>query len=389
MHHVSAARAVKPSVCAARAVKPQVCAARAVVRHVCAVRAVAGHVVRATRALLVGLSVLVVAGCVADRDVRAEMRLLAFSEYVPQPVIDGFSAEHGVRVLYEAVGSSEQMLAKLAAQPSRYDLILASENVVEALVGQSALLPLDFARLPHFANVGPEDRNLPHDPEQRYSVPWMSGTVGIVVNTERIKTPVKGYRDVFAERHKGRIVVLDDPREMVAWALATLGHGLNDVDPARLEKTRPLLRRWLPLIGRVDSRSPTTAMLDGSADIGIVWSGEAARLFDEHPKYDFVLPAEGAHRFVDSLAIPRGAPHPDIALAFLDYVLRPEVSVLISRALPYTNTNREARKLLTPEELRNPASYPKAGAKLETFRDVGDASSRIEMLVREVRAAND
>jgi len=363
--------------------------ARSVMPHVGTARAVMPHVVRATRALLVGLSVLAFSGCIADRDGRVEMRLFAFTEYVPQPVIDGFGAEHGVRVLYEAVGSSEQMLAKLAAQPSRYDLILASESVVEALVAQSALLPLDFARLPHFANIAPEDRNLPHDPEQRYSVPWMSGTVGIVVNTERIKTPVKGYRDVFAERHRGRIVVLDDPREMVAWALATLGHGLNEVDPATLEKTRPLLRRWLPLVGRVDSRSPTTAMLDGSADISIVWSGEAARLFDEHPKYDFVLPAEGAHRFVDSLAIPRGAPHPEVALAFLDYVLRPEVSVLISRALPYTNPNREARKLLTPEELRNPGSYPKAGAKLETFRDVGDASSRIERLVREVRASND
>ena len=340
---------------------------------------------RALGALVLALAAA--AGCSPGRDARPELRLLAWSEYVPQSVIDGFSEETGVRVLYETVGSNEEMLAKLAAQPERYDLIQPSENAVEALVRQDALLPLDFAKLPGFANVGPEYRNLPHDPEQRFTVPWMAGTVGIVVNTERIRTPIKGYRDVFVERNKGRIVVLDDPREMVAWALATVGHGPNDVTPEALEKARPVLKKWLPLIKLFDSDSPKTALLDGDADVGIVWSGEAALLFDEHPKYDYVLPAEGAHRFIDSLAIPRGAPHPDLALRFIDYVLRPEVSVLVSREFPYTNPNLAARKLLAPEELNNPASYPRGEAKLETFRDVGeDAARRIEQLVREVRA---
>ena len=342
-----------------------------------------GRVARALAAVALGV---VVAGCLG-RDARPEMRLLAWSEYVPQSVIDGFSDAYGVRVLYESVGSNEEMLRKLAAQPTRYDLIQPSENAVETLVKQNALLPLDFAKLPGFANIGAEYRNLPHDPEQRFTVPWMSGTVGIVVNTERVNTRIRGYRDVFQDRYKGRIVVLDDPREMVGWALATLGHGANDVDPATLEKARPVLRKWLPLIKLFDSDSPKTALLDGDADIGIVWSGEAALLFDEHPKYDYVLPVEGTHRFIDSLAIPRGAPHPELALEFIDYVLRPEVSVLISREFPYTNPNLAARKLLTPEELANPASYPKGQAKLETFRDVGDGAQRIEQLVREVRAS--
>ena len=341
----------------------------------------------AALAALAAMVAVALGGCSEGRDSRPELHLLAWSEYVPQSVIDGFSDAYGVRVLYESVGSNEEMLAKLAAQPNRYDLVQPSENAVEVLVKQNALLPLDFTKLQNIANIGPEYRNLPHDPEQRYTVPWMTGTVGIVVNTERIGTPIKGYRDVFQDRHKGRIVVLDDPREMVAWALATLGHGPNEVDPATLEKARPVLKKWLPLIKLFDSDSPKTALLDGDADIGIVWSGEAALLYDEHPKYDYVLPVEGTHRFIDSLAIPRGAPHPELALEFIDYVLRPEVSVLISREFPYTNPNLAARKLLTREELGNPASYPKGEAKLETFRDVGDGAARIEKLVREVRAS--
>jgi spermidine/putrescine transport system substrate-binding protein len=336
--------------------------------------------------LLLALLIVASGACSPERE-RRELQILGWSEYVPQSVIDGFGDEYGVRVLYESVGSNEEMLAKLAAQPHRYDIVQPSENAVEALIRQDALLALDFAKLPNFVNIGTEYRNLPHDPEQRFTVPWMAGTVGIVVNTERIATPVKGYRDVFQERFKGRIVVLDDARELVAWALATLGHGPNDVDPATLEKVRPVLARWLPLIKLFDSDSPKDALLDGDADLGIVWSGEAALLFDEHPKYDYVLPAEGAHRFLDSLAIPRGAPHPELALQFIDYVLRPEVSLLISREFPYTNPNLAARKLLTREELDNPASYPKGNTKLETFRDVGpEATARIEKLLREVRA---
>src|SRR5262249_8167157 len=154
--------------------------------------------------------------------------------------------------------------------------------------------------IPNFKNISPEYKNLPHDPEQRYSVPWMAGTVGIVINTERVKDEVKGYRDVFQKRYAGRIVALNDPREMVTWALATQGIGVNDVTRQNLEKVRPLLARWIPLVKVFDSDSPKTALLNGDVDLGVVWSGEAALLYREQPKFRYVLPEEGAHRFIDS-----------------------------------------------------------------------------------------
>jgi spermidine/putrescine-binding protein len=338
--------------------------------------------------VLCAVAGLLAAGCTMGEDDRPQLSLLAWSEYVPQRVIEGFSEQHGVKVVYESFASNEEMLAKLRSGEKRYDLIQPSEYAVEALVKRDALLPLDHAKLPNLVNIAPEYRNLPHDPEQRYTVPWMAGTVGIVVDTERVKTRIRGYSDVFQAKHKGRIVVLDDPREMVSWALATLGVPPNDVTPETLEKARPVLAKWIPLIKLFDSDSPKTALLNGDVDIGIVWSGEAALLFNEHPKFDFVQPVEGAHRFVDSLAIPRDAANPEMAHAFIDYVLRPEVSRLISQDFPYTNPNLEARKLLTPEERANPASYPKGNPKLEVFRDLGPAAAQVEELVREVRASS-
>ena len=186
----------------------------------------------------------------------------------------------------------------------------------------------------------------------------MAGSVGIVVNTEKVKDDIKGYKDVFQEKYKGRIVVLDDPREIVSWALATIGKGPNDVTPENLAKVKPILEQWLPLVKVYDSDSPKTALLNGDVDLGVVWSGEAALLYNEDPKFKYILPAEGAHQFIDSLAIPANAPNPEAAMAFMNYILRPEVSKLISADFPYTNPNLEARKLLSPEELKNPASYP-------------------------------
>jgi spermidine/putrescine transport system substrate-binding protein len=215
----------------------------------------------------------------------------------------------------------------------------------------------------------------------------MQGTVGIVVNTEKVKEPVASYADVFQEKHAGRIVILDDSREVVGWALASLGLDANDTTPENLEKAKPVLAKWLPLVKVYDSDSPKTALLNGDVDLGVVWSGEGAILVNEGGgKFTYTLPSEGAHMFIDSLAIPTTSQNPDAAHAFIDYVLRPEVSVKISAEFPYTNPNVAARKLLSEAERANPASYPPGNPKLTTFRDIGAAAAEVDKLFTDLKA---
>ena len=236
-----------------------------------------------------------------------ELNLFAWSEYVPQSVLDGFTKETGIQINYETYGSNEEMLAKLMSGASSYDLIQPSEYVVEALVKEKLLLPLDKSKLPNLKNIGPEYWKQPHDPELTYSVPYMQGTVGIVINTEKVKEPVTGYADVFQPKYKGRIVILDDALEIVTWGLATQGIGPDGVTKENLAKVRPVLAKWLPLVKVYDSDSPKTALLNGDVDLGIAWSGEAAILIKEQPgKFAYVLPKEGAHMFIDNLVIPKG-----------------------------------------------------------------------------------
>jgi spermidine/putrescine-binding protein len=323
----------------------------------------------------------------AAPEVGKELNLFAWSEYVPQSVIDGFTKETGIQVNYETYASNEEMLAKLVSGASKYDLIQPSEYTIEALVKEKQLQPIDWSKVPNIENIGADFKNLPHDPQQQYTVPWMAGSVGIAVNTDKIPADqVKGYNDVFTDKNKGRIVVLDDPREIVTWAMYTQSLPINEVTPEALEKVKPILQKWLPLVKVYDSDSPKTALLNGDVDLGIVWSGEAAILWDEDKKFQYVLPAEGAHRFIDSLAVPANAENPQGAFLFMNYILRPEVSKLISEEFPYTNPNVAAQKLLSPDQLGNPASYPPGSPKLETFRDIGEAAIPIDKLVTDLKA---
>jgi spermidine/putrescine-binding protein len=340
----------------------------------------------ASRALAM-LAACAVLACSPQPD--DELELFAWSEYVPQSVLDGFTAETGIQVSYETYASNEEMLAKLLSGAASYDLIQPSEYTIEALVKEQQLLPLDHAKLPNLKNIGPEYYGRPHDPELTYSVPYMQGTVGIVVDTTKVKEPVTGYADVFQDKYRGRIVVLDDALEIVTWALATEDLGPDAVTKENLAKVRPILARWLPLVKVYDSDSPKTALLNGDVDLGIVWSGEAAILIKEQPgRFSYTLPKEGAHLFIDNLAIPKGAENVEAAHRFIDYILRPEVSRKISEDFPYTNPNLEARKLLSDAERSNEASYPLGDTELSTFRDIGTLGADVDKLFTDLKAGS-
>ena len=317
-----------------------------------------------------------------------KLNLFCWAEYIPQGVIDDFSKETGIQVSVENYGSNEELIGKLVAGGGKYDLIQPSEYAVEALIKADQLVPLNQAALTNIGNLAPEFRGMAFDPGNKFSVPFMAGFVGICVNTEKIKTPITSFKDVFIPAHKNRIVVLDDAREIVSWALGEAGLGINDVTPENLAKIKPILEKWLPLVKVYDSDSPKTALKNGDVDIGVVWSGEGAILYNENKKFAYVLPKEGAHLFVDNMAIPKTATHPQNAHLFINYLLRPEVSKMISDEFPYYNPNSAARSLLSPEQLANPASYPPAQdvSRMQTFRDLGEKSAAVDELVTQIKA---
>lgn len=330
---------------------------------------------------------LTLSGCGKSEESAGRLNLYAWSEYVPQSVIDAFQEETGIRVSMETFSSNEEMLAKLLAGGGSYDLIQPSEYTLEAMIRQGLVQPLDHSALPNLKNLAPEFRELPFDPGNKFSIPWMAGTVGIIVNRDLVEEEIATYDDVFQEQFRGRIVILDDAREITSWALGTLGIDINDVTDENLEKAREVMSRWLPLVRVFDSDSPKTPLLNGDVALGIVWSGEGALLLNEDDKFEWILPAEGAHMFVDNLAIPVGARNVDNALAFMNFILRPEISAMISEDFPYLNPNLAARELLSEEALNNRASFPttEAMANLGTFRDIGEQGAKVDEIVTSLK----
>lgn len=324
---------------------------------------------------------------------KETLNIFCWSEYIPQSVIDAFSKQTKIKVSVENYASNEEMMAKLQAGSAKFDLIQPSEYIVEELIKDGKLEELNLANIPNTKNLDPRFTKMPHDPEGKYSVTWMAGNVGIAVNRNKIKDPIKGYNDVFQDKNKKRIVVLDDNRELVAWALASLGLGINDITTENLEKARGVLEKWIPLVKQFDSDSPKTALLNGDVDLGIIWNGEGAKILQEVKKakkrkldFEYILPAEGAHMFIDSLAIPKGAKNKDNAEKFINFVLEPKISVEIWEEFPYTLVNAAGMKLLTPEQLANPASFPPGDPKLETFKMIpAEMSVAIDKLVTDLK----
>jgi len=341
---------------------------------------------KTTTLVLSALAALLV-GCGKAPEV-SKLSVFCWSEYIPQSVIDQFTKETGIQVSVENYASNEEMLAKLMAGGGEYDIIQPSEYVVEALIAQKLLHPIDKTKIPNLSNIAPQFLKMGFDPDNSFSVPFMAGTVGIVVNTELIKDDIKSFADVFKPENKGKIVVLDDAREITAWALLSQGLPINDVSDANLEKVKPVLANWLPMVKVFDSDSPKTALLNGDVAIGVVWGGEGAILLQSDPKFRWIIPAEGTHLFIDSLAIPKTAKNVDNAEAFMNFILRTDISKQISDAFPYTNPNLAARKILTEEQIRNKASFPsdEEMAKMQVFRDIGTQGSKVDELVTSLKA---
>lgn len=324
---------------------------------------------------------------VSDQKLAKELNIFNWSEYLPQSIIDQFEKEYGVKVNYDTYSSNEELLSKLMAGGTQYDLIVPSDYMVDIMIKQGLLAPLDKNNIPNLKNLDPQFLNQYFDPGNKYSVPYMWGTVGITYNKAKVKNPPTSWADLWNPAYRGRVVMLNDSREVIGAALQLLGYSKNETDPAKLAQAKAKLKELLPNVKSFDSDSPKTLFLNGEVWIGQTWSGEAALAYQENPDIGYVLPKEGGGRFLDSMAIPKGAPHKYTAEVFINFLLRPEISAELSKAFPYGNPNKAALEILPEDLKKNPASYPPAEAvnRAEWNKDVGDATALFDRIWTEVK----
>ena len=186
--------------------------------------------------------------------------------------------------------------------------------------------------------------------------------------------PIDSWAALWDERYRGRILMLDDPREAFMAALKLRGHSLNTTDPRVLQEARDLLVRQRPLVRTYNSTNYEDVLLSRDVWVAQGWSGQFAKAMEQDPDLVYVIPKEGSTLFIDNLAIPTSAAHPDLAHAFLDFAMEPEIAAEICRTMHYSTTSREALPLLPLDIRNNPAMFPPPTVfdRLEMIRDLGD-----------------
>lgn len=314
------------------------------------------------------------------------LNVFIWSGYIAPETVRKFEQRTGVHVNVDLYDSNEALLAKVQAGNAGYDVLCPSNYIVEVLLKQDRLLPLDHRALPHLPNLDPRFVNMRFDPGNAHSIPYFWGTAGIGYNRRRVPK-VDSWGALWDARYRGRVLMLDDPRETFGAVLKWTGHSLNATDTALLRRAQDLLIAQKPLVRAYNSSNYEDVLLSGDVWLAQGWNGQFAKVMDQDKDLDYVIPREGGSLFLDSLVIPRGAPHPEIAHAFLDFTLEAEVAAEICDTMRYSTPNRAAVPLLPAEVRANPAVFPPPDvtARAELIEDIGEATLLYDRLWTEVK----
>lgn len=278
-----------------------------------------------------------------------------WGDYFAKDTIANFEKEFGCQVKVDEITSTEELRAKLLVPPSGYDVVFASDEIVPTLIAQGLLEKLDGAKLPNLRNLMARWRNLPFDPANAYSVPYMWGTTGIAYNREKVSPPPDSWTALWDPKVANRDTLLKDPREVFAAAMWAEGESPFNPSTGAIEKAK---KRLLTRKPRAYTSTPKDMLIQGDAWISQCFSGDALQAAEAAP-VDYVIPKEGGTLWLDTMCVPKGARTPDLAHQFIDYLLRPEVSAAISNETFFANPNEPAQKLIKKEVLENPIAYPR------------------------------
>ncbi len=328
------------------------------------------------------------AGCGGSAP-KQELNLFIWTEYLPDEVIQQFTARTGIKVNYDTYDSNDTVLEKLQSGVAGYDLVCPSDYMVEILIREGLVQKMDKASVPNLANIGPKFMNQAFDPENGYSAPYTWGTTGIGYNKQKVAAPVDSWAAMFDPQYKNRILMLNDMREAFGAALRLMGSSINETDPIKLQKAAEMLQQQKALVQTYNSSDFANLLNAGDVDLAQGYNGEIAKVVAAAPdRLAYVVPREGATLWMDSLCIPAKAKNVAAAHAFINYVLEPEVMAKVVNSIHYATPNVAAKPYIAPEILNDPAIYPPDDVieKCEFLADTGEAMTLMDKLWTEIKA---
>ncbi len=314
-----------------------------------------------------------------------------WGEYIDPEILTMFKEETGIEVVYDEYETNEIMYPKIKAGAVKYDLVCPSDYMIKKMIDNDLLEEINFDNVPNYVNIGDDywAQAVSYDPENRYSVPYVWGTVGILYNKTMVKEKVDSWSILWDPKYKDEILMQDSVRDAFMVAEKYLGYSMNTTDEDELQESKKLLQQQKSLVQAYVIDQVRDKMIGNEAAIGVIYSGEAIFTQRENPDLDYVIPKEGTALWMDSWVIPKGARHKENAEKFINYLCRPDIACLNFEYITYSTPNIPARDLIEDEDIRNsPIAFPDLSKyNLEVQVSLGEEADRhLSDLWREVKS---
>lgn len=297
-----------------------------------------------------------------------------WGDYIDEELIERFEEETGVAVIYETFDSNEAMLTKIQQGGTTYDIAVPSEYMIEKMIAEDLLIPLDHSKLSNLENIDERFMDLPFDPENKYSVPYFWGTVGIVFNRAMLDDiEISSWNDLWNPVLKNEILLVDGAREVMGMGLNSLNYSLNDTNKEHLLEAKEKLDTLTPNIKAIVGDEIKMLLANEEASVGLVWSGDAADIMWENENLDYVVPKEGSNLWFDNMVIPKTAKNVEAAHQFINFMLDAAVAAQNTEWVSYSTPNKEALQYMPEEMVTDERFYPSPNLteKLEVYENLG------------------
>ena len=315
-----------------------------------------------------------------------------WGEYIDPEVLDMFEEETGISVVYEEFETNESMYPKVQAGAVAYDLVCPSDYMIQRMLENNLLAEINFDNIPNLKNIGEQylESSKSFDPENKYSVPYTWGTVGILYNKTMVEEPVDSWSILWDEKYADQILMQNSVRDALGIALKYSGYSLNSTDLDELYEAQKLLIEQKPLVQAYVVDQVRDKMINNEAALGVIYSGEAIYTQAENPDLEYVIPKEGSNVWIDSWVIPKNAKNQENAETLINFLCRPDIAKMNFDYITYSTPNTAARDLIEDDAIRNSAiAFPDASElkRCETFRYLGTKNDEIyNELWREIKS---
>lgn len=333
-------------------------------------------------------------GCTnSQTSANGEVLVYNWGEYIDPQTLEMFEEETGIRVIYDEYETNETMFPKIEAGATAYDVVCPSDYMIQKMIENDLLQEINFDNIPNAAaNIGEQywEQSKEFDPENKYSIPYCFGTVGILYNKTMVSEPVDSWAILWDSAYENNILMQDSVRDAFMVALKLNGYSMNTVDESQLQLAKEALINQKPLVQAYVIDQVRDKMIGGEAAIGVIYSGEAIYTQRENPDLEYVIPKEGTNVWIDSWVITKDAPNKENAEKFIDFMCRGDIALMNFEYITYSTPNDAARELIEDEDIRSSEiAFPDFSkySNLETFQFLGfDADTLYNNLWKEVKA---